>query len=59
MSLVTAENLAASTTKLEIMPNIKVFGGTSHVDLAEKITQRLGIPLGKVVTKKFSNQETR
>ena len=41
------------------MPNIKVFSGTSHNDLAQKITDRLGIPLGKVVTKKFSNQETR
>ena len=41
------------------MPNIKVFGGTSHPDLAQKITDRLGIPLGKVITKKFSNQETR
>ena len=42
----------------EIMPNIKVFSGTSHPDLAQKIADRLGIELGKVVTKKFSNQET-
>lgn len=40
------------------MPNIKVFSGNSHPDLAQKITDRLGIELGKVVTKKFSNQET-
>ena len=40
------------------MPNIKVFSGTSHPDLAQKIADRLGIELGKVVTKKFSNQET-
>ena len=40
------------------MPNIKVFSGTSHPDLAQKIVDRLGIELGKVVTKKFSNQET-
>ncbi|XP_071951419.1 ribose-phosphate pyrophosphokinase 2 [Antedon mediterranea] len=40
------------------MPNIKVFSGSSHTDLANKIAERLGIPLGKVVTKKFSNQET-
>ena len=41
------------------MPNIKIFSGTSHVDLAQKICDRLGIDLGKVTTKKFSNQETR
>ena len=40
------------------MPNIKIFTGTSHQDLGQKIADRLGIELGKVVTKKFSNQET-
>jgi ribose-phosphate diphosphokinase len=40
------------------MPNIKVFSGTSHPDLAAKVVERLGIPLGKTVLKKFSNQET-
>jgi len=40
------------------MPNIKVFSGNSHQDLAQKIADRLGINLGRVVTKKFSNQET-
>ncbi|XP_065337466.1 ribose-phosphate pyrophosphokinase 2 isoform X2 [Cloeon dipterum] len=40
------------------MPNIKVFSGSSHPDLAHKIVDRLGIDLGKVVTKKFSNLET-
>ncbi|XP_045464574.1 ribose-phosphate pyrophosphokinase 1 isoform X1 [Harmonia axyridis] len=40
------------------MPNIKVFSGTSHPDLAQRIVDRLGINLGKVVTKKFSNSET-
>ncbi|CAC5360445.1 PRPS [Mytilus coruscus] len=39
------------------MPNIKVFSGSSHVDLAQKICDRLGIEQGKVVTKKFSNGE--
>ncbi|PVD34715.1 hypothetical protein C0Q70_05992 [Pomacea canaliculata] len=39
------------------MPNIKVFAGTSHVDLANKICTRLGIEPGKVITKKFSNGE--
>uniref|UniRef100_A0AAR5PZ89 ribose-phosphate diphosphokinase n=2 Tax=Dendroctonus ponderosae TaxID=77166 RepID=A0AAR5PZ89_DENPD len=40
------------------MPNIKVFSGTSHPDLAQGIVDRLGIDVGKVVTKKFSNLET-
>ncbi|XP_050074755.1 ribose-phosphate pyrophosphokinase 1 isoform X2 [Anopheles maculipalpis] len=40
------------------MPNIKVFSGSSHPDLASRIVDRLGIDLGKVVTKKFSNLET-
>ncbi|EGI65763.1 Ribose-phosphate pyrophosphokinase 1 [Acromyrmex echinatior] len=40
------------------MPNIKVFSGTSHPDLAQRIVDRLGIDIGKVVTKKFSNLET-
>lgn len=41
-----------------LMPNIKVFSGSSHPDLAGKIVERLGINLGKNVLKKFSNQET-
>lgn len=40
------------------MPNIKIFSGSSHPDLGQKISDRLGLELGKVVTKKFSNQET-
>ncbi|XP_029941387.1 ribose-phosphate pyrophosphokinase 1-like [Salarias fasciatus] len=40
------------------MPNIKIFSGGSHPDLSQKIADRLGLELGKVVTKKFSNQET-
>uniref|UniRef100_A0AAY5F2P7 ribose-phosphate diphosphokinase n=1 Tax=Electrophorus electricus TaxID=8005 RepID=A0AAY5F2P7_ELEEL len=40
------------------MPNIKIFSGSSHPDLSQKIAERLGQELGKVVTKKFSNQET-
>lgn len=40
------------------MPNIKIFSGSSHPDLAQRIVDRLGIDLGKVVTKKFSNLET-
>ena len=40
------------------MPNIKVFSGSSHSDLTNKICDRLGIEPGKVVTKKFSNLET-
>ena len=41
------------------MPNVKIFSGNSHVELAQRICDRLGIDLGKVTTKKFSNQETR
>lgn len=40
------------------MPNIKIFSGTSHQEIAQKICDRLGIDLGRVTTKKFSNQET-
>uniref|UniRef100_A0A8C0TJZ1 Ribose-phosphate pyrophosphokinase N-terminal domain-containing protein n=1 Tax=Canis lupus familiaris TaxID=9615 RepID=A0A8C0TJZ1_CANLF len=40
------------------MPNMKIFSGSSHQDLSQKIADRLGLELGKVVTKKFSNQET-
>ena len=40
------------------MPNIKIFSGSSHPDLAQRIVDRLGIDLGRVVTKKFSNLET-
>ncbi|XP_046389833.1 ribose-phosphate pyrophosphokinase 1 isoform X2 [Ischnura elegans] len=52
-------NLESSSSYLRSrMPNIKVFSGTSHPDLAQRIVDRLGIDLGKVVTKKFSNLET-
>lgn len=50
----TLSNVALSSR----MPNIKVFSGTSHPDLAQRIVDRLGIDVGKVVTKKFSNLET-
>ena len=40
------------------MPNIKVFSGSSHRDLTNKICDRLGIQASKVVTKKFANLET-
>ena len=40
------------------MPNVKIFSGSSHTDLAEKIAARLGTHVGKVVSRKFSNQET-
>lgn len=41
------------------MPNIKIFGGNSHQQLAKLIAERLGNDLGKCVLKKFSNKETR
>uniref|UniRef100_A0A672FFV7 ribose-phosphate diphosphokinase n=1 Tax=Salarias fasciatus TaxID=181472 RepID=A0A672FFV7_SALFA len=40
------------------MPNIMLFSGSSHHDLSQKVADRLGLDLGKVITKKFSNQET-
>lgn len=40
------------------MPNIKIFGGNSHQQLAKLISERLGNDLGKCVLKKFSNKET-
>lgn len=40
------------------MPNIKVFSGSSHVDLAQKICERLQIEPAKAILKKFSNKET-
>jgi ribose-phosphate pyrophosphokinase len=54
-------NLESSRARVNLqsrMPNIKVFSGTSHPDLAQRIVDRLGIDIGKVVTKKFSNLET-
>ncbi|XP_037934787.1 ribose-phosphate pyrophosphokinase 2 isoform X9 [Teleopsis dalmanni] len=54
-------NLEKQTSNIILrprMPNIKVFSGTSHPELAQRIVERLGIDLGKVVTKKFSNLET-
>ena len=38
--------------------NILLHLGTSHPDLTAKLCDRLGISMGKVVTKKFSNMET-
>ena len=49
---------AKSLLQLTKKPNIKIFSGSSHQDLSQKIADRLGLVLGKVVTKKFSNQET-
>ena len=45
-------------SRAAVMPNIKVFSGSSHADLASKVTDRLGIHVGRAVLKKFSNQET-
>lgn len=58
-TLVRSNLEQSSVLKLQSrMPNIKVFSGSSHPDLAQRIVDRLGIDLGKVVTKKFSNLET-
>ncbi|KAJ3194469.1 ribose-phosphate pyrophosphokinase [Irineochytrium annulatum] len=40
------------------MRNIIVLSGSSHPKLAEAISQRLGVPLGKCSLSKFSNRET-
>lgn len=40
------------------MPNIKVFTGTSHPEIAKRIAARLGLDLGRATTKTFSNKET-
>lgn len=40
------------------MPNIKVFTGSSHPEMAKKIVARLNLNLGRATTKKFSNKET-
>ena len=41
------------------MPNIKIFSGSSNEALTKRICDRLGIEMGKVKSKKFSNQETK
>ncbi|EFO21692.2 ribose-phosphate pyrophosphokinase 2 [Loa loa] len=40
------------------MPNIKVFSGSSHRDLSERICERLQLDVAKASLKKFSNKET-
>ncbi|KAL0279751.1 UNVERIFIED_CONTAM: hypothetical protein PYX00_001245 [Menopon gallinae] len=57
-SLIRANLEKPSIVLQSRMPNIKIFSGSSHPDLAQRIVDRLGIDLGKVVTKKFSNLET-
>lgn len=54
------ENLAARNFKHPSprMPNIKVFTGSSHPEIAKKIVSRLGLNLGRATTKTFSNKET-
>lgn len=51
-------NEKKETRKAPRMPNIKVFTGSSHPELAKKIVARLGLDLGRATTKKFSNKET-
>jgi len=40
------------------MPNIKIFGGSSHQELARLVAERLGLELGRAKLRKFSNKET-
>lgn len=39
------------------MKGIIVFSGSSHHELAKEIATRLGLPLGRLVLRKFANQE--
>lgn len=50
--------IKASLSPSPDMPNIVLFSGSSHHDLSQRVADRLGLDLGKVITKKFSNQET-
>lgn len=59
MSLSLSLSPRAPRNPLPTMPNIVLFSGSSHQDLSQRVADRLGLELGKVVTKKFSNQETR
>ena len=52
-------NIDSYPSLVSRMPNIKVFGGSSHPELTKLICARLGLEPGKVITKKFSNRETR
>jgi len=40
------------------MPNIRIFGGNSHVGLAKLVSERLNMEPGRCKLKKFSNKET-
>jgi len=40
------------------MKDIVIFGGSTHIDLAKKIANFLGVNLGKISVGKFSNGET-
>ena len=51
--------LSAEATSVRKMTNIKIFGGSSHPELAKLVAERLGLDLGKTKLKKFSNHETR
>lgn len=39
------------------MRGIVVLAGSSHIELAQGVMSKLGLPLGDVVLHKFSNQE--
>ncbi|CAH0725004.1 unnamed protein product, partial [Brenthis ino] len=54
----TTQEQKADLTQPPRMPNIKVFTGSSHPDIAKKIASRLGLDLSRATTKKFSNKET-
>lgn len=52
-----AENLLVSVKQpISRMPNIKVFSGSSHRDLTQRICERLQLDVSKASLKKFSNK---
>ncbi len=55
----SSDAVSETSTLATRMPNIKVFGGSSHLELAKLVAERLGLELGKTQLKKFSNHETR
>src|SRR3954453_275862 len=41
-----------------LQPEMKIFSGTAHRELAERICQYIGVPLGKATISSFPNSET-
>jgi ribose-phosphate pyrophosphokinase len=62
------ENVPAAATDIELRPDhwiergpqkrLMLFSGRSHLELAEKIGERLGVELGGITVESFANGET-